>query len=188
MSPVDPDLLRRAQRGDHAAFAELVRAERGPVFNLALRLLGDRAEAEDVLQEALTRGWSHLPRLKAGAAFRTWLFRITVNLCRDRGRARSRHPVDPLPDNIVRLSARDPGPEDVALARERIGDIAAALAAIPEEFRAAVVLRDVQQLSYEEIAEVLRIPPGTVRSRISRGRGELRILLAGNREDAGEVS
>ncbi|MHB8572151.1 MAG: RNA polymerase sigma factor [Candidatus Dormibacteria bacterium] len=176
---MDEDLLVPSRRLDASAFEALARRHQDGVFNLAWRYLGNREDALDVTQEALTRAWVALPRLGSGEAFKPWLYRIAVNLCHDRGRSLARHPEDPLPDNVVRLAAPDPGPEALALRHERWEMIAAALTRLRPEFRAAVLLRDVGDLSYEEVAAALDVPVGTVRSRICRGRAELRVLLAG---------
>jgi len=149
---------------------------------MALRLTGNPADAADVVQETFTRAFRNLPRLR-GATVRAWLFRVAVNCAHDIHRQRSRRPAEPLEDGEGRvLELPDPGlgPEATALARERADVVRQALAELPRDFRVAVVLRDVNQLSYEEMAEALSVPLGTVKSRISRARALLAAALRGS--------
>jgi len=149
---------------------------------MALRLTGNPADAADVVQETFTRAFRSLPRLR-GATVRPWLFRVAVNCAHDVHRQRSRRPAEALEDAEGRvLDLPDPslGPEATALMRERAAAVRQALAILPHDFRVAVVLRDVNQLSYEEMAEALGVPLGTVKSRISRARGLLAAALRGS--------
>ena len=149
---------------------------------MALRITGNSADAADVVQETFTRAFRCLPKLR-GATVRAWLFRVALNCARDVHRQRSRRPADPLEDGEGRvLDLPDPslGPEATALQRERAAALRAALLGLPQDFRVAVVLRDVNQLSYEEMAEALSVPLGTVKSRISRARALLAAMLRGS--------
>jgi RNA polymerase sigma-70 factor, ECF subfamily len=130
-------------------------------------MAGNDADAADATQEALLAIVRGLPRFDGRSSFRTWSYRVAVNACLDEMRRRKRRPTTGLPD-LERFDrpVYGGGPDDVA---ERM-ELDAALAALPDDFRAAVVLRDVADLDYAEIAEVLQIPAGTVRSRIARGR------------------
>ncbi len=139
-------------------------------------MTGNQADALDAAQEAMIAVVRGLPRFDGRSAFSTWLYRVTTNACLDELRRRRRRPTDPLPNHehadattVATGSNRRRVDDEVA---DRI-DIDHALAQLPEEFRAPVVLRDLCRLDYAEIAEVLAIPPGTVRSRISRGRAAL---------------
>jgi RNA polymerase sigma-70 factor (ECF subfamily) len=174
----DLEVLGRHLAGDERAFAELYRRFGGLVFNLAWRLSGDREEAADLTQEIFLRLFRHLPRFRGDSQLRTWVYRVALNHCRSRW-ARRRLATVPLAScaGIEALATREDGPERQALLAEEHRRLAAALAALPRRFRVAVVLRDVQGLAYDEIAEVLALPPGTVRSRIARGREQLRRLL-----------
>jgi len=173
---VREDLVGKSQRGDGQAFRELVGPMQTALYNLALRILGDREEARDVVQEALTTGWLSLPQLRRRDTFQSWLYRIAVNLAKNRARAMRRKATAELDDNVVRLSGSD-DPEASAIDRENMQRLRSELLKLNVDLRLAVVLRDVNELSYAEIGDVLGIPDGTVRSRISRARSELRRRL-----------
>lgn len=175
----DEVLLERARRGDRDAFTSIVTRHQDELYTMALRLLGNPADAADVVQETFLRAYARLPELH-GATVRAWLYRVAVNCSHDVQRRAARRPAEPLEDaagNIVELPDPALGPDASALARERAEAIAAALRDLPTEFRAAVVLRDVNDLSYDEVAHALRIPLGTVKSRVSRGRALLAAAL-----------
>ncbi len=147
------------------------------VYNFALRLTGDPDEAADLAQDVFVRVYRNLHRYEPGT-FEGWLYRITKNLFLDRVRRRRRLRVEPLPDDgALEPASADPGPADLverATLEARIED---ALRGLPPDFRLAVILCDVQGLSYEEIADATGWPAGTVRSRIHRGRRQLRAAL-----------
>ena len=166
-----------AQQGDRSALEALLRRHHDRVAALCTRMCGP-SDAPDATQEALMAVVRGLPRFDGHAAFTTWLYRVTTNACLDELRRRRRRPLLGLDDERP-LDGPALGPDPAAAVAARI-DVDGALARLPPEFRAAVVLRDLCGLDYAEIAEVLRIPPGTVRSRIARGRGQLADLLAGN--------
>ena len=156
---------------------EVVREHRARVYRLAYRLTGNAADAEDLTQDTFVRVFRSLGRYEPGT-FEGWLHRITTNLFLDGARRRARIRFVPLPEDAERLVSRSMSPERVLMDRAFEGDVADALAALSPEFRAAVVLADVEGLTYEEIADVLHVKLGTVRSRIHRGRGQLRLALA----------
>jgi len=178
----DEALLERARRGDRDAFAELVTRHQDGLYTMALRLLGKPEDACDVVQETFMRAYVNLPKLR-GASVRGWLYRVALNAGHDVLRRGVRRPQDPLDrgDGKI-LDLPDPalGPDAVAEGRDRARVVREALLALSPDFREAVVLRDVNQLSYEEIAEALRLPLGTVKSRISRARALLAEALRGN--------
>ena len=148
------------------------------VFRLAYRLTGNRADAEDLTQEVFVRVFRSLDSFTPGT-FEGWLHRITTNLFLDQARRRSRIRFDSLGDEPeARLPSRVPPPDHQVLDGLFDADVEAALGALAPEFRAAVVLCDIEGLSYEEIASVLALKMGTVRSRIHRGRAQLRRALA----------
>jgi RNA polymerase sigma-70 factor (ECF subfamily) len=175
----DRTLVERHLWGDPAAFEEIYRAHAEMVYNLALRLSGDPEGALDLSQEVFLRIHRHLPKFRGRSSLKTWIYRVTVNHCRSRLRRR-RPPIRPLAGEEERLAGlADPGrgPEERALADDAGRSLAAALAELPVQYREAVVLRDLEGLEYEEIARVLGVRIGTVRSRIARGRGRLREVL-----------
>jgi RNA polymerase sigma-70 factor, ECF subfamily len=178
----DESLLDRARHGDSAAFTALVERYQDELYTMALRLLGTPADAADVVQETFLRAYMNLPRLRV-LSVRAWLFRVAVNASRDVQRRAVRRPADPLEQDdgkVLELPSTELGPEAAAEARERAETIRAAVMRLPLDYRVALVLRDVNDLSYEEIAEALHVPLGTVKSRISRGR----LRLAGALRDS----
>jgi RNA polymerase sigma-70 factor (ECF subfamily) len=174
--------VEAAQRGDQAALEQLLREQYDRVFALALRLLGDRRDAEDATQEALIAVVRGLSRFDGRSAFTTWVYRVATNACLDELRRRRRRPatVELQPTDVLA-----PARSGEAAVDDRL-DVDTALSTLAPEFRAAVVLRDLCDLDYAEIGEVLGIPPGTVRSRIARGRAALAEALAGNQPEPGE--
>ena len=166
----DEDLVRAfTRRRDAAALDVLLRRHESRVFGLAYRLLGNRADAADATQEVFLVVFRKVKLFHHQSAFTTWLHRLTVNACHDLGRKRARTPlpVEPGPEQQARAAPDSFGQVDDRLLLE------AALAALPEEQRVPIVLRDIRGLSYQEIAEVTGVPIGTVKSRIARGRMEL---------------
>jgi RNA polymerase sigma factor (sigma-70 family) len=148
------------------------------VFRLAMRLTGNRHDAEDLTQEVFVRVFRSLHTYQPGT-FEGWLHRITTNLFLDQARRRQRIRFDALSDErAARIASAIASPDAAYADRTFDDDVAAALAALPPDFRAAVVLCDIEGLTYEEIAEILGAKLGTVRSRIHRGRAMLRAALA----------
>lgn len=175
--------MRAAQAGDQRALEDLLRRHQPRLHALCRRMAANEADALDALQEALLAIVRGLPRFDGRAAFTTWSYRVATNACLDELRRRKRVPDPGLPE--VEHAPRGAAPAlDEALS-DRL-DLDGALGALPPEFRAPVVLRDQLGLDYAEIAEVLGIPPGTVRSRIARGRAALATAL-GNREGLDDV-
>ena len=169
----DPLLVQQAQRGDPRAFAEVVRHYEPRLRALAYRMLADRDVTDDVLQEALVRAFKSLDKFRGDSSFGTWLYRITYNACIDELRRRRR--VIPLmTENEPEPADHRAGPEDTAVER---GDLAAAMASLPAEMRAAVMLVDAEGFDYAAASRVLGIPPGTIGSRLNRARAILRTAL-----------
>jgi RNA polymerase sigma-70 factor (ECF subfamily) len=160
----DADLVARAKKGEEDAFAELVRRHERRVYNLAYRMLGRAEDARDASQEAFVSCYRNLRRYRAEAAFGTWLHRIALNACYDVLRKRAREPVD-LNEGVGESASGDPAEQASAAV-----DVQHALTRIPEEFRAVVIMHDVQGFPYEDIAAMLEVPIGTVKSRLHRGR------------------
>jgi RNA polymerase sigma-70 factor (ECF subfamily) len=174
----DDDLVSRARAGDERALDDLLRRHQDRIHGVCRRLVGNEADALDATQEALISIVRGLPRFDGRSSFSTWAYRIATNAALDELRRRARRPVSSLDDaRPGRREPVQPGPSVSQAVGDRL-DVDAALAEVPLEFRAPVVLRDLCQLDYAEIAEVLDIPPGTVRSRISRGRAALAERLA----------
>jgi RNA polymerase sigma-70 factor (ECF subfamily) len=160
------------------SWEEVVRTHSARVYRLAYRLTGDRHDAEDLTQEVFVRVFRSLSTYAPGT-FEGWLHRITTNLFLDQARRKSRIRFEGFAEDAAeRLPGREPTPAQAYFDTHLDGDIEAALAALPPEFRAAGVLCDIEGLSYEEIAATLGVKLGTVRSRIHRGRAQLRAALA----------
>jgi len=155
---------------------EVVRQHSGRVYRLAYRLTGNPYDAEDLTHDVFVRVFRSLADYKP-VTFEGWLHRITTNLFLDRVRRAQRIRFDALPDDSERLAGRERTPEQIYEDTHLDDDVQAALEALPPDFRAAVVLCDIEGLSYEEIAATLGIKLGTVRSRIHRGRAQLRQAL-----------
>ena len=156
---------------------EVVRLHSARVYRLAYRLTGNRHDAEDLTQEVFVRVFRSLGDYRPGT-FEGWLHRITTNLFLDMVRRRQRIRFDALPEDTERLPGTAPSPEQVYADTHLDDDVQGALDALLPEYRAAVVLCDIEGLTYEEIGEVLDLKIGTVRSRIHRGRVQLRQALA----------
>ena len=186
MSPsVNPVILPASEAGQEMAsewvvpsWTEVVENHSTKVFRLAYRLTGNKYDAEDLTHEVFVRVFKSLANFKPGT-LDGWLHRITTNLFLDQARRKQRIRFDTLSeDAAARLPGNDPGPERTFEFNNLDNDIAAALEALPPDFRAAVVLCDMEGLSYDEVANALGIKLGTVRSRIHRGRSMLRESLA----------
>lgn len=176
-SASDEDLAAAAATGDAAALETLLFRHADRVHRICRRIVPDPGDALDATQEALLRVATRIGHFDGRSAFTTWLYRVATNAALDEARRRSRRP-RPVPDpDLDRAGTPDP-----ADAATRI-DVQAALAEVPEVFRVALVLRDLCDLPYEEIATILEVPIGTVRSRIARGRALLADRLSpGNRD------
>jgi len=154
-------------------------AHQGFVYNLALRAMGNPEEAQDAAQEALLRAWQALPDFRGEAQFRTWLYRIVINLCYNRRPRLRREAAEiSLEQNEDLFTASDPEPECVAEASERKALLQWAISQLPSSYRLLVMLRFQQDMSYEEIAEVMNLPLGTVKTGLFRARALLRQSLA----------
>jgi RNA polymerase sigma-70 factor, ECF subfamily len=164
----DVALLRAHVSGDPDAFDELVRRHRDRLWAVAIRTLGDREEAADALQDALISAFRNASGFRGDAAVTTWLHRIVINACLDRIRRRRAHPTVELPDTDAPAPHID---TDMAL------DVQSALAQLPADQRAAIVLVDMEGFSVADAAAVLETPIGTIKSRCARGRARLAVML-----------
>ena len=171
----DPDLLRRAQKGDEQAFTVIVRAYETPVHNYVLRLTGDRTLAEDLTQEVFVRVFNGLPKFSLRCKFTTWLFQVTKNRVLDELRARERRPQGMVAfDDVPPLETYDQPVERT----ETIDAIWRAVQDLNPDLKMALLLRDVVGMPYNEIADSLEITLATVKWRIFKAREEVQLTLA----------
>lgn len=178
----DALLIRRAQKGDAGAFEALMEPYERRIYALCLRMLGNREDAQDCAQDAMLRIWRAMPTYREQSAFLTWACRIATNACLDLLRKRKIRPSVSL-DGLVESGytpADDEGqdPQVRAEKSERKAELSQAIQGLPEDMRSALVLRDVQGFSYEEVSDILDTPLGTVKSRINRARAKLREKLS----------
>ena len=182
-------LVERCRTGDRAAFGRLIALYQDRVFNVCLRMCGSHSDAEDYAQEAFIKAMRSIDRFDGRSRFYTWLFRLAVNVTLSGRRKGGREAMWSLDYGRAddrnagrgsmrdRLAASDAGPAEQAMMRDEHAKVLAALAELDEDHRAAVILRDVESLDYAEIAEVLGVAVGTVKSRLHRARMELRNRL-----------
>lgn len=180
--PSDEELARRSVEGDRLAFSELVRRYQSRVFSLCLRWLGEPALAEEVAQDIFLSLYRALGNFRGDARLSTWIYRVAINHCKNkslyhRRRQRGRHePLEGLGDeDAPRREVASDGPGSDAGMHQHEAEqlLDAALAALDEDHRQIILLRDVEDLTYEEIADILSLPKGTVKSRLHRARHEL---------------
>jgi RNA polymerase sigma-70 factor (ECF subfamily) len=173
----DKKLVKRVQKGDKGAFDLLVLKYQHKIVNLVMRYVRDPELALDITQEAFIKAYRALPRFRGDSAFYTWMYRIAVNTAKNHLAAQRRRPMD------VELDLQDPEqydlhsklketdtPEGVTIGKELQETVERAIAALPEDLRTAIILRELEGMSYEEIAQTMECPVGTVRSRIFRAR------------------
>ena len=176
----DAELVVRARdRGDGVALDELLRRHRDTAYRVALRICLNPAEAEDIAQESLVRAWRSLDRFRSDAAFSTWLYRITTNTALKRAGRRKDVVMAELPEPL----GPDLDPAGRVVQRERLAVATTALASLPPQQRACWVLREVEGLSYDELAEVLGLTLAAVKGRLFRARAEVTAALARYDED-----
>jgi len=182
-------LIQSARKGDLNAFNTLVLAYQHQVYNLAYRIMGEQAAAEDATQDTFISAYKNLKSFRGGS-FKSWLLRIVTNACYDDLRRRKRRPATSLDEMLgdqegdmeVDVPSADDGPETVMQRREMIDLIQTGITTLPDDQRVTLVLSDVQAMSYEEIAEITHTNVGTVKSRLSRGRARLREYLQAHGE------
>lgn len=192
---VDPALVRACQRGEAGALDALIRATYAEVYALARRMLADPDEAADATQEVFVRVMKSVLGFRGDSTFGTWLHRVTVNVCltmlRKRSRAREAglvagHAPFGLPADESALAARGPQPDELAATADLAARSEAALATLPEDARAVVVLRDIEGLSTKEVAELLGVTETVVKVRLHRAHTRLRALVVGTGDSFGE--
>lgn len=176
----EKELVRAAAGGDESAFSELVRIYENKAYHLALRMVSNPEDAYDVAQDAFLAAWRGLPSFRGESGFSTWLYRLVSNAAIDHLR-RTKHQRGnvSLDDEELNLDAPDdsPTPQEAAEEKDLKEAVAAGLRELSDDHRTVLVMREVQELSYEEIAESLQLDLGTVKSRISRARTHLRKIL-----------
>jgi len=190
VSAEEKALIERCKRGELAAFNDLVRKYEKQVYNFSYRLTGNYDDANDVSQDAFLRAFNAIASFRGDASFSTWLFRITTNVFLDERKRTKAHPQSSLDDYLeldessVARQIEDPNPTpDLLLEeRERAQLLQNAIGSLPEYQRAMVILYHKEQKSYEEIADVMNLPIGTVKSRLNRARLALKEKLSGIRE------
>ena len=190
---LEEQLIRRAQQGDNGAFEELLLLHQKKVYNLCLRMSANPDDALDLSQEAFLRAWRSLGQYQFEASFSTWLFRLTSNICIDFLRRKKRRQETSLTESYddsdegAELSVPDaqPGPEQQAITNETKIELARAMEQLSPEHREILQLRVIEDLQYEQIADILGVRVGTVKSRLARARLSFRkILKAGNYFDS----
>ncbi|GAB6157919.1 sigma-70 family RNA polymerase sigma factor [Desulfotomaculum varum] len=177
----DQLLVERSKKGDREAFEHLVQLYENKVYTIAYRLMGNHADAADLAQEAFIKIYQALPNFRGDSSFSTWIYHITVNVCRDELRKRQRRPTvsldEPAADgnnNTYEIRSVAPGPEEMLDRSETQAMIQQCLNALSDDYRTILVMREIQELSYEEIADILGCSLGTVKSRLSRARQALK--------------
>lgn len=193
----DKELVERARAGDNSAFETLVTKYQQRVYNLALRMTGNEDDAYDLAQESFLKAWRGLETFQFESAFSTWLYRLTSNACLDFLRAQKRRKTVSMTcedddGEETQYDAADPAPnpEQAALAAEDREQLALAMSELDDEARGIITLRVINDLSYDQIAEILGIPEGTVKSRLSRAREKLKkklLQIRNNPEAAASV-
>jgi RNA polymerase sigma-70 factor (ECF subfamily) len=182
--PNDDELIARHLSGDRAAFGALIERHQRRVYNLAYRMMGRPEDAADVTQDVFITAMRKLDTFRRSSAFTTWLHRVAVNACYDSLRKRRREvPVEEHGEDTAAAVVGDLA-EDSATAV----DVQRALMLVPEDFRAILILHDVQGVPYEEIAEAIGAPLGTVKSRLHRGRVALGLALSGEQREGSGAS
>jgi len=178
LTRTDQEIVQLCLSGDADAYAVLVERYGGRVYNIALRITHDADAAHDCAQEAFIRAYRALHQYDPAFPFGPWIFRITTNASLNHAQRWHAHetPVEELPEDP---EPTESGPEPTAVRREEVAEVLAAMAQLPPAYRAALTLRHIQQLSYQEVADALGLPIGTVKTHLHRARTALRTILGG---------
>jgi len=192
MTWTDEELVARSRGGDVESFNQLILRWERPIYALAYRVIGREDDARDVCQEAFLRAFRALPGFKGQAKFSSWLYRITLNLCRDWIRRHRRAPVSQLPDGADPFElAAERGAvesiEDLAARRELTAAVEVAMAVLPEEQRTTIILKEYHGMTFQEIADLQGCPLSTVKTRLYQGLTVLRRQLERNGQIQGAV-
>lgn len=191
-SPTDHEVVIRAQQGSERAYRELLERYQRPVFSIIYRMVRDRELAEDLAQETFVRVFNNIDRYDPAYKFSSWIFKIATNLTIDHLRRKevptvsidgSRYAVtaDEIEASTITVESKDENPEELLVARELGAEIEQAIARLRPEYKTAILLRHIEDRPYEEIAEIMSLPLGTVKTYIHRGRKQLQDLLAHTR-------
>jgi len=185
MTWTDEELVARSQGGDVDSFNQLILRWERPIYALAYRVIGREEDARDVCQEAFLRAFRALPGFKGQAKFSSWLYRITLNLCRDWMRRQKRAPVSQMPEDTDAMElASQTGPvesiEDLVARRQLSAAVEDAMALLPDEQRTAIILKEYHGMTFQEIADLQGCPLSTVKTRLYQGLSVLRRQLARN--------
>jgi RNA polymerase sigma-70 factor (ECF subfamily) len=189
LQATDPDLIALARKGSEKAYRELLGRYQRPVFSLVYRMVRDRELAEDIAQETFVKVFNHLGSYNPKYKFSSWIFKIASNLAIDHLRkkepetisldgSRNAQTAEQMEATRITVESRDENPEEFVMARELGAEIEVAIGELRPEYRTAVLLRHVEGRPYEEIAEIMDIPLGTVKTYIYRARTELKVSLA----------
>ncbi|MBO8170036.1 MAG: sigma-70 family RNA polymerase sigma factor [Thermoanaerobacteraceae bacterium] len=195
MSLADDRLLERSKAGDVEAFAQLISQYEKKVYTIAYRFMGNHEDASDLAQEAMLKAYRSIKKFRGDASFKTWLYHITANVCRDELRRRSKRRETSLDEPLFFENDEVPKqtadwtnvPERVYENKELQGYLHGLIKALTPEYRMVIVMREIQGLSYEEIARQLDCSLGTVKSRLSRARKALKDKIVADREQSGEI-
>jgi len=190
MSSSEKELIKRAKKGDVEAFEQLIEGCQKKVFNIALRMLGNYDDASELAQEVFLKAYKSIKNFKGDSLFNTWIYKVTTNACLDEIRKRKNKKVVYLDEDIelggneIKRQIKDdsPGPELKAEDNELKRAVMDSINMLPEEYRTVIVLRDIQGFTYEEIANIIKCPEGTVKSRINRARQALKKILQQKKE------
>ncbi len=179
ISSVNSGLIKKAQRGDGHAFSMLIENHERFVFNVVYRITGNAEDARDVSQEAFIKAFKNFQSYDESSAFSTWLYRIAVNTAIDFVRRRKKENNISFEDYIVdeKNQNSDSGIEEKVISKEGVKNIISAVNMLDDEFKTVIVLRDMEGMDYKEISDITGLPLGTVKSRLSRGRGKLRQMI-----------
>ena len=181
-------LIKKAQKGDSNAFGELIMAYEKFVFNVACKMFSNPEDAEDIAQDVLIKAYKNIDKFDFNSSFSTWLYRITTNTCIDEMRKRKgkeTYSIDEEDEESgLSLQIKDTSPdaEETVIQQETVSEVRRAIDKLSEEHKTVIILRDLQDLSYEEVADTLGINVGTVKSRLARARKNLKDIILKDRE------
>ena len=190
MDSHEKKLIIESQKGDMESFEKLIKEYQKGAYNIAYRMLGNTEDAKDASQEAMIKIYRSIGGFRMKSSFKTWFFRVVTNTCLDYRRKRSRNKVLYLDKAVnseegsFQREIEDPsdGPEEIIIKNENTRTLHGYISKMPEKYAMAIILRDVRGFSYSEMGEILELPEGTVKSRISRARIMLKDIIANNME------
>lgn len=186
-------LIKKAQQGDSNAFGELIMAYEKFVFNVACKMFSNQEDAADIAQEALIKAYKNIDKFDFNSSFSTWLYRITTNTCIDEMRKRKgkeTYSIDEEDEESglsIQIKDTSPDASETVIQQETVSEVRRAIDKLSDEHKTVIILRDFQDLSYEEVAETLGINVGTVKSRLARARKNLKDIILKDREQKEKV-